>query len=598
MQTQTFVSLRSRLLLLIALAVLPALGLIFYVNLEQRVLAREQAQENALRFARLAAADQARLVQGTHQLLAALAYLPAVRKEDAKECNALFATLLKHYPAYANLGVTHANGTPLCSAIPITQPITNAGQAWFQRTIRTKAFAVGEYQKSLATGNFTLVLGYPILDEANQIQRVVAAALDLGRLNQLAAHAQLPPGATLTAIDRNGTIIARYPEPERWLGQQLAEAPLVKALLTEREGTAELVSVDGVRRLYAFAQAVDAEDLGLHVSVGVPTDVAFAAARQRLIRNLLVVGLIFLFMGTIAWFGSEFLVLRPVQALVRATQQLRSGDLRARTELPAGDSELHQLATAFDAMAEALEQHEAERSQTEATLQRLSRNLLEAQENERRAIARELHDELGQSLQAIKINVQTAQRFPQENAARLIDTIGLVDHTIQQVRALSVDLRPSLLDDLGLVVALEWYVQRQAQRFGFDGQFVATPSDLRLNPTVETTCFRIVQEALTNVARHAKAKHVWVNLQQQAEELQLEIRDDGVGGDVSAMQARALQGNSFGLLGMRERAELAGGTFTIKSAPAQGTKIHLSFPWQSVVLSASEPTTSAPHAAL
>jgi signal transduction histidine kinase len=350
--------------------------------------------------------------------------------------------------------------------------------------------------------------------------------------------------------------------------------------------------------LYAFAQAVDAEDLGLHVSVGVPTDVAFAAARQRLIRNLLVVGLIFLFMGTIAWFGSEFLVLRPVQALVRATQQLRSGDLRARTELPAGDSELHQLATAFDAMAEALEQHEAERSQTEATLQRLSRNLLEAQENERRAIARELHDELGQSLQAIKINVQTAQRFPQENAARLIDTIGLVDHTIQQVRALSVDLRPSLLDDLGLVVALEWYVQRQAQRFGFDGQFVATPSDLRLNPTVETTCFRIVQEALTNVARHAKAKHVWVNLQQQAEELQLEIRDDGVGGDVSAMQARALQGNSFGLLGMRERAELAGGTFTIKSAPAQGTEIHLSFPWQSVVLPAAEPTTSASHGAV
>jgi signal transduction histidine kinase len=233
-------------------------------------------------------------------------------------------------------------------------------------------------------------------------------------------------------------------------------------------------------------------------------------------------------------------------------------------------------------MAEALGQHEAERTRTEATLQRLSRSLLEALESERRTIARELHDELGQSLQAIKINLQTAQRFPQEGAARLTDSIGLVDHTIQQVRALSVDLRPSLLDDLGLVAALEWYVERQAQRFGFVGRFAASPHNLRLNPTVETACFRIVQEALTNVARHAKATQVWVELRQQGEKLHLMIRDNGVGCDVSAMQERAVQGVSFGLLGMRERAELAGGTFTMQSAPARGTEIRLCFPLQSV----------------
>ncbi len=598
MQTQTFVSLRSRLLLLIALAVLPALGLIFYVNLEQRVVAGKQAQENALRFARLATADQARLVQGTHQLLAALAYLPVVRGQETKECNALFATLLKHYPAYTNLGATRVNGETFCSAVPLPQPITNATQTWFQRTISTKEFTVGEYQKSLATESFTLVLGYPILDEANQIQGVVAAALDLGRLNQLAAQAQLPPGATLTAVDRNGTIIARYPEPERWLGQQLPEAPLVKALLSQREGTAELSGVDGVRRLYAFAQAHEPDDLGLYVSVGIPTEVAFAAVRALLIRNLFVVGLILLFMVITTWFGSDILVLRPVKALVHATQRLRAGDLQARTEIPAGDGELHQLATTFDDMAEALEQHEAERTRTAATLQRLSRNVLEAQENERRAVARELHDELGQSLQAIKINLQTAQRFPQEAATRLVESIGLVDHTIQQVRTLSVDLRPSLLDDLGLVAALEWYIERQAKQVGFVGHLRVEPRDLRLNPTVETACFRIVQEALTNVARHAKATQVWIELQQHGDELHLAIRDDGVGCDVRAMQERALQGNSFGLLGMRERAELAGGTFTMQSAPAQGTEIRLCFPLQSVVLTTPESVTLTPHAAI
>ncbi len=200
------------------------------------------------------------------------------------------------------------------------------------------------------------------------------------------------------------------------------------------------------------------------------------------------------------WIGSNVLVLRPVNALLRATERLRGGDLRARTDLPHGDSELEQLAAAFDEMAWTLSRRETEHQRAEETLQMLSRRLLEAQESERRAIARELHDELGQALQALKINLQTVQRFPKESAQRVEESIAIVDHTLQQVRTLSVDLRPSLLDDLGLVIALEWYVDRQAQRVGFVGHCVATPPDLRVDPTVEIVCFRVVQEALTNIA--------------------------------------------------------------------------------------------------
>ena len=146
-------------------------------------------------------------------------------------------------------------------------------------------------------------------------------------------------------------------------------------------------------------------------------------------------------------------------------------------------------------MAWALGRRETEHQRAEDTLQMLSRRLLEAQESERRAIARELHDELGQALQALKINLQTVQRFPKESAQRIEESIAIVDHALQQVRTLSVDLRPSLLDDLGLVVALEWYVDRQAQRVGFVGHCVANPPDLRVDPTVEIVCFRVVQEA-------------------------------------------------------------------------------------------------------
>jgi signal transduction histidine kinase len=161
---------------------------------------------------------------------------------------------------------------------------------------------------------------------------------------------------------------------------------------------------------------------------------------------------------------------------------------------------------------------------------------------------------------------------------RLEDSIAIVDHTIQQVRNLSLNLRPSLLDDLGLVAALEWYVERQTQRVGLTGHFVADSLAFRPQPTVETTCFRVVQEALTNIARHARARQVWVELQGRGAELHLLIRDDGVGFDVRAAQERAAQGASFGLLGMRERVELAGGRLEMTSAPGRGAEIHVRFP--------------------
>jgi len=377
-----------------------------------------------------------------------------VHAGDSDTCTPLFTKLLKQYPVYANLGAAHPNGEVFCSGAPLTQPISVAGSAWFQRVVQRRDFIIGEYQRSLVTGAFTLVLGYPILDATDQVQAVVAAALDLGRLNQLAAQARLPAGATLTAVDRNGTIVAHHPDPQRWVGVALPEAPLIKAMLAQGEGTAEVLGVDGIRRLYAFTQVRGAAEVGMYVSIGIPTEVAFADAKRRLVRNLAMLGLVSLLMLVAAWTGSDLLVLRRVNALVSATQLLRAGDLSARTRLPDGQGELDQLAVAFDGMAEALEQRATAHQHAEEMLQILSRQLLEAQENERRHLARELHDEIGQALTAVKINLQAAQRTPDTLAAYLEDSISIVDRTLQQVRNLSLDLRPALLDDLGLMTAL------------------------------------------------------------------------------------------------------------------------------------------------
>jgi signal transduction histidine kinase len=212
-------------------------------------------------------------------------------------------------------------------------------------------------------------------------------------------------------------------------------------------------------------------------------------------------------------------------------------------------------------------------------LQILSRQLLYAQETERRRIARELHDEIGQVLTAVKINLQTLQRTAAPAGhGSLQESIAIVDRAVQQVRNLSLDLRPSLLDDLGLVAALRWYVDRQSARAGYHGQVVADPPDLTVPPEVATTCFRVAQEALTNVVRHAHAQRVRVELRREDGELRLVVRDDGKGFEVAAANRRAARGASLGLLGMQERVQLVGGRLELKSAPGSGTEVCVHLP--------------------
>lgn len=213
-------------------------------------------------------------------------------------------------------------------------------------------------------------------------------------------------------------------------------------------------------------------------------------------------------------------------------------------------------------------------------LQTLSRQLLNAQEVERRHIARELHDQIGQSLTAIKLNLKTLQPPAHETTAwaTLLETITVVDQTLEQVRTLSLDLRPSMLDDLGLVSALRWYLDRQAKRVGFSVQFAAESPDSGVSKEIETTCFRVAQEIVTNIARHANARNVRVTLHRFDSELELLIQDDGVGFDLAAANERAARGGSMGLLGMQERVMIVGGRVDIQSAPSLGTEVRVCFP--------------------
>jgi PAS domain S-box-containing protein len=228
----------------------------------------------------------------------------------------------------------------------------------------------------------------------------------------------------------------------------------------------------------------------------------------------------------------------------------------------------------------------SERKEAEKTLQTynlrlkaLSHQILGTQEAERRRLARELHDEIGQVLTTVGLRLHQLKTVCGASAeTALNDDIAVINGAIEQVRELSLNLRPPMLDVLGLEAALRWYAQTQSQRAGVDVRLVGHLNVPRLDPDQEIACFRVVQEATTNVLRHAHARQVWIELQQEETELSVATRDDGVGFDVAAMHQRAGCGGSFGILAMRERVELLGGRLEIESAPGQGTRVCARFP--------------------
>jgi PAS domain S-box-containing protein len=220
-------------------------------------------------------------------------------------------------------------------------------------------------------------------------------------------------------------------------------------------------------------------------------------------------------------------------------------------------------------------------SETQERLKILSRRLIEVQESERRTIARELHDEIGQSLTAIKIDLQSLKEgITNETQKNHFDeSIELIEHSLDQVRNLSLDLRPSMLDDLGLFPTLRWYLIRQAERSGINAVINADKAELEDLPAeLEITAYRISQEAITNIIRHSEAKNLRLDLWVSDNQLHLKITDDGKGFDVKRAKKLAIGGKSIGILGMQERVELLGGSIEISSNSDSGTEIQAVLP--------------------
>src|SRR3972149_2165200 len=220
-----FSSLRFRLILLVLLAGLPALGATVYAGLEEHRSQAAQVRQETLRLVQLVANNHEALIEGARQLLIALPQYPAVREGDRAACATLFADLIEHYPQYTLLSAAWPDGEFFCSAVPLNSPVNIADREYFQRVVQTRDFVVGKFIEGRVTGQFALPFAYPVLDPSGRVTAVVLAGLDLAWIEGLVAETELPEGAAFIVVDGGGTILARRPDPNNSVGQTMPEAP-------------------------------------------------------------------------------------------------------------------------------------------------------------------------------------------------------------------------------------------------------------------------------------------------------------------------------------------------------------------------------------
>jgi two-component system sensor histidine kinase UhpB len=264
------------------------------------------------------------------------------------------------------------------------------------------------------------------------------------------------------------------------------------------------------------------------------------------------------------------LALYPLTRLRETMALVQTGDMERQAPVTGQDPDADQLAIAFNTMLKALDDLAKSRAS----------QILHAQEQERKRIARELHDETSQVLTSLLISLALLEETvtTAEARQRIAETRALAHQTLRAVRNLSIDLRPSALDDLGLLPALRWYVKEYQQKCGVEVEFSASGFKERLLSEIETALYRIVQESLTNTAKHAHARKVWVSLSEDGELVRASVRDDGRGFDAHTVLKTPWQDRGLGLAGMTERATLLNGTVRIVSQPGQGCLIDVSVP--------------------
>jgi signal transduction histidine kinase len=592
---------QTRVLLLVGVGIVAALAILgstSWVGLN--ALGARLASERVL-LARAVAAHLDYVVQGDLEILQGLSRAPGVVLSDVRpqpDQGVLRDAYLRSHLLERVFVVARSRAVvaeePLGKAgIPSPAPPSRDVDAAFQ----SGRPVVSDLSPGAGGRLYLLV---PMRDYRGQVAALAGGDIDPqgSRFATIVAAFRLGQTGAATLIDGRGRVIAG-PDASRLFGpvddwdelapHLRAREPFVDA--EARRGERAVVA------LYPLATAPWA------VVIAQDESETFAQARS-LRRTILWLAPTLLALALLFAWGAARSVRGPVVALTNSAERIAAGDLDRPIPRFADDEvgrlghSLERMRVALRASLDTIARHNQELEdrveartrelqalyrelqEREAWREELLRKVISAQEDERKRLARELHDETSQTLSALAMKIETAlAAWPQPTSRELLaEARALTVRTLEELHRLIFDLRPSVLDDLGLLSAIRWYAERHLEPRGIAVRCEFSGIESRLAPELETALFRVAQEAITNIAKHSRAETVLIQCFERGDQVAIEIEDDGAGFSPDTLPPPAARERGLGLLGMRERVELFGGTLEIDSAPGRGTRIAISVP--------------------
>jgi signal transduction histidine kinase len=350
------VTLLSRLFVLVAIALIPAIAIQAYNEFQLRRARQLEVQAQALNLAELAAAEQRQIVMGMHQALIALSELPAIKAKNIEGCTAYLARIMRRYPGFISFIVVDTKGDAFCDTNNDYKRSTAAGRSYFADVLKTGEFTVGEFATGRQTGRNVLHFALPFYDDDARLGGVVIAALSLDWLAASIAQQDVPPGAALAIMDRNGTYLARYPDNARFVSRRI---PGGNDRKPDHRSTADIVDLDGVERIVGYSVLREG---GLVIAFGLDKAQAFTEIQHGTQHGIFLIVLSTALALSLTSLGARRLIHRPLGQLVDAANQWRLGELGRRVDIH-GTSEIVRVAEAFNTMADALERREHELSE-------------------------------------------------------------------------------------------------------------------------------------------------------------------------------------------------------------------------------------------
>jgi len=355
---------------LVVIALIPVVIALVVIATEQRRQAIATTHQNSLFLAKLAATNQQRLIDGARDILVTLSQVPAIQNNDRAACLFFLRNVLMHYPLYANFGAADRNGNVFCMTLPQKFPLNISDKTFFQQSLDTGDFAVSDYQINPINSQAMITLAYPILKDNEIPLGVVFAELDLRWLEQFILVASLPKGSEFRVIDQMGKVLAIYPRRDEWIGRSIPETELIPIIMKNQEGLIEARDQARVRRLYAFTPLLSAKSDSYFIVISIPAQEILAKPTQNLLLTLIALITGAMLALIVAWFGSDYLILRQVNELVGATRMISQGNLSVRAlDLHQG-GELSELARAFNEMANTLEVRQREQLSSQEQIKR------------------------------------------------------------------------------------------------------------------------------------------------------------------------------------------------------------------------------------